>query len=168
MVRVAREHRHASFIGIDINERNAGIAQDRVAREGLTNAIVVHDEAFKFISKSVPFESISAAHIYFPTPYMRDIREKNILGSAIRRRLVDQSFLNMLHSKCRPGAVFRLVTDHRDYFHDVSVAISKTDFVEVHWTTPISSSTFQNLVGTGLEKKQRALGKDIYFLQAIA
>lgn len=168
ITRIARENPETSFIGIDINERNAQLAQQKAARERRTNVVIVHDEAEKFIQRSVRDELLSAIHIYFPTPYITEIRDHNILGHGVRHRLVSLNFLRLIHFKCRAGAVLRIVTDHRGYFHDITAALSRSPFVETRWYNPITSSTFNNLVGTGWEKKQRALGKDIYFLQAAA
>lgn len=130
--------------------------------------VIVHDEAEKFITKNVQDEFLSATHIYFPSPYISEIRNHNILGHGVQHRLVDLDFLRLVHRKSRIGARLRIVTDHRDYFHDITAALSQSPFIETRWQNPISSSTFDNLVGTGWEKKQRALGKDIYFLQATA
>jgi len=168
IARIAREKPAVSFIGIDINESNANQSQDRLSKEGLGNAIIVHDEVQKFLIRHVQHESLNAVHIYFPTPYMEAIRKANILGTGLNQRLIDQGFVNLLHTKCQPGGILRVVTGHRHYFQEIAVALTNSLFKETPWVNPIRSSSFSNLVGTGLEKKQRALGKDIYFLQAVA
>ncbi|TCS60077.1 tRNA G46 methylase TrmB [Primorskyibacter sedentarius] len=168
IARIAREKPNTVFVGIDINEDNANASQERIARDCLSNAIIAHDEAENFITRNVQDDSLAAAHIYFPTPYVTGIKRTNILGSHLSGWLLTERFLLQLHTKCRAGAILRIVTDHRSYFKNIASSVASSSFVETPWVNPIRSSTFDNLVGTGLEKRQRSRGKYIYFLQAVA
>src|SRR5438874_145180 len=91
--RVARENPSTEFVGIDIDEHACAKVQEHCQRTGIKNVLVCHSEALKFLREVVPESRVSAFHIYFPSPWVGEIREHNVLGADVIGRLVTAEFL---------------------------------------------------------------------------
>jgi tRNA (guanine-N7-)-methyltransferase len=164
----AQFHPERIFIGIDINEHQCQRSMGLLRHKNITNAYIVHTEALQYIRGEVPRNSISAAHIYFPTPYVNEIMESNILGANVTGRLVTLPFLTELHNALRPGADLRIVTDHLGYFEDILALIRVTQFTPTVWVPPVPTTSRPYLVASTWERQQRIAGKRIYFTQLVA
>lgn len=166
---VALENPETEFIGIDIDEHACVAAQQRCRQAGLTNVLVCHSEALKFLRQDVPESRISAFHIYFPSPWVGEIQEHNALGADVAGRLVTTEFLKEVIRTATDGAIIRVVTDHHVYFRSVVRSLQRQGFVSMPWISPIKARQPDMLLATDWEAKVHARfpGREILYYQGL-
>lgn len=164
---MAEENPDRLFLGIDISSGACEIAQRRLKNRGLSNAMVVHAEAFNFLVENIPDSSISGIHIYFPTPYIKDIRAHNPLGQNVRNWLVSANFVKELYRISAENCTLRVATDHRRYFDHIARLIDILRLSSIPWVSPVIHRKNGQLIGSKWEIEQRNLGKKIYYIQCV-
>ncbi|MEX0613133.1 MAG: methyltransferase domain-containing protein, partial [Pirellulales bacterium] len=65
-----------NFLGIEIAPKYARFAAARLARQALTNAVVIHGDAQRLFAELLPEDSLSAVHVYFPDPWWKKRHHK--------------------------------------------------------------------------------------------
>jgi tRNA (guanine-N7-)-methyltransferase len=167
--RIAMENNGTEFIGIDIDEYACARAQNRCQAAGLTNVLICHSEALKFLREVVPESRISAFHIYFPSPWIGEIRDHNALGADVTGRLVTTDFLREVIRTASDGAVIRFVTDHHSYFTSVVRFLERQGFVAMPWIGPTKRREHGMLLATDWEAKirERFPGREILYYQGL-
>ena len=161
----ALEFPHVSFIGIDLNEKSFEQCEENKRNLGIKNAHFFHAEALSYFERYVPDKSISAFHIYFPTPYVGPIRRTNVLGANLDGWLFGPRLLAELLRTSMHGAQLRFVTDHSPYFEYASRIVAVAGLTAQSWIDPIHRKPVDQLIGTGCERRQRNLNKQIKYLQ---
>ena len=73
------------FLGIEIATKYARFAAARIARNELTNAVMVHGDAQRIFTELLPDESLAAVHVYFPDPWWKKRHHK--------RRVMNERFV---------------------------------------------------------------------------
>jgi tRNA (guanine-N7-)-methyltransferase len=114
----AEAHPDVNYIGVEWASRYYRLVAGRVARRGLHNARVLRDDAAHVVRDTLPPQSISAMHIYFPDPWPKARHNK--------RRLVQPLFARWCAVVLKPGATVKLATDHEDYAQHME-AVFKAD-----------------------------------------
>jgi tRNA (guanine-N7-)-methyltransferase len=103
-----------NFLGIEISHKYARFAASRLARQGLTNAIVVNGDAHRLFAELLPNDSLAAVHVYFPDPWWKKRHHK--------RRVMNERFVRDLSRTLAPDGMLHFWTDVRDYF-DATLAL---------------------------------------------
>ncbi len=161
----AREHPDTTFIGVDINLNQHKVSEAARRKSQLPNAHFVHAEVKDYLVRYVPDATISAFHVYFPTPHMSSIIRENALAQDLRGWLISPGFIEELRRAALPGATMRFATDHRPYANEVSQLVARMNLTVLPWTEPLAHKSVGDLVGTGCERAMRRRGRDIHFLQ---
>ena len=108
LVAYAKAHPELNLIGL---ERLLGRLRkiDRKARRaGVENIRLLRLEAAYFVQYMIPRGTVSAFHIYFPDPWPKRRHWKN--------RLINESFVDLVHAALAPDGVIHLRTDDKPYF----------------------------------------------------
>lgn len=143
-----------NFFGIEYANWFFRYASDRLRRRSPSNARTVRAEANFFIKEFIPDSSISVLHIYFPDPWPKARHHK--------RRLIQESFVPVMHRILRPGGRVQIVTDHRGYFEEnIDPVIRSSGFKIVDYNRPGSAAEGE-YVGTNFERKYRREGRPFY------
>jgi tRNA (guanine-N7-)-methyltransferase len=103
-----------NFLGAEVEGDYARIAQARADLLGLANVRVLCLDGKKFVVSRLRPACLDALHIYFPDPWPKKRHW--------RRRVVDPEFAAAAARSLRPGAPFKIASDHEDLFavmHDV-------------------------------------------------
>ncbi len=103
----AREHPERDFLGAEMEEEYALIAQARAERLGLTNVRFLRLDGKAFVRRLTP-GSLSALHVYFPDPWPKKRHHK--------RRLFDAAFAADAARALAGGALLRAASDHAEYW----------------------------------------------------
>lgn len=162
---VAAENPRTLVLGVDINQHCYGYAERQRRLLAIDNVRFIHSEALEFITVYVPDRSVSSTHVYFPTPYIGEIRKTNVLAEHLDRWLFSDKFVTQVRRISRSGASLRLVTDHQAYFVHAHKVAAHHGLIEADWVNPLLLKSFGEVVGTGCEKEMRKLGKPIYSVQ---
>jgi tRNA (guanine-N7-)-methyltransferase len=109
-----------NFIGIEIAKKYAFLANERLERDGLSNALVLHGDALTGFRENLPDEKIAAVHVYFPDPWWKK-RHKD-------RRVISDAMLEQIERVLAPGGIFHFWTDVLDYYElAVRQIVERTD-----------------------------------------
>ncbi len=118
------------------------------ARQGLTNVRGLRVESRYFLEWLIAPGSISRLHYLFPDPWPKEKHHKN--------RLVQDSFIPVLHKALATDGEVLFKTDHEDYFiwvcekMDASPLFRRADWVDDFYPK------------TDFQKQWEAMGKPIY------
>lgn len=117
MVEYVPKHPEKLYIGIEIWRKRANKTAERLAKRGLDNFRVIPTSAQRAFKSLFPPESVSEAHINFPTPWLRDRQWKN--------RLLKPSLLIDLFRILKPNGSLNFVTDVDYYAEEAADFISR-------------------------------------------
>jgi tRNA (guanine-N7-)-methyltransferase len=123
---LAAQHPEHNFLGI---ERLLGRVRKtcrRVANRQLDNVRVLRLETTYAVKYLLPAGSVAVFHVAFPDPWPK--------RKHWRRRLINDPFLDTVHTLLAPGGELRLTTDDGGYFaHMQLVCLARRDFTPLPW-----------------------------------
>jgi len=129
LIESGRLHPARRFLGIERSLAYYRIARDRIARSRLPHVRVIRADGAEIVDRLPPV-SVAAFHAYFLDPWPKKKQQK--------RRLLGERFLSAAAVAARPGALFRIITDHPDYGDAIGSAIenaiaSGTPWQSIEW-----------------------------------
>ena len=150
---MAQENPAHNFLGI---ERLLGRVRSvcrKVARLDLKNARVLRMESSYAVTNLLPAGSVTAFHLLFPDPWPKRRHH--------RRRAFTHEFLFSIHRALIAEGLFRVATDHADYFRQIEKVIAATDIFAIsREQNDFPSSSFeQKYVARGLSIHRLLLRK---------
>ena len=155
LVQQASVNPQVNYIGVEFAKSYWRYGADRCRRQGLENVRLVHAEAGSFVRYYVPDECLRQVHIYFPDPWPKKRHHK--------RRLIQESFLRVIHSKLTPDGKINIATDHAEYFQWIVEHIERVDSLfERHPFESPDSAGDGECVGTNFERKYRQQGRSFH------
>ncbi len=108
----------SNFIGVDLLSRRLGKFDLRAAARGLTNIRLLQGDVRYALEHFFPPASLSVAYLLFPDPWPKHRHHA--------RRMLQPSFMDLLHRALAAGGLFHFATDHQDYF-DAALKIFARD-----------------------------------------
>jgi len=96
------------FLGIEISQKYAKLCALLIAKNQLTNAVMVCGDAQTVLRDNIPDNSLAAVHIYFPDPWWKRKHRK--------RRIVCEPVVRLIHQKLISGGKLHFWTDVEEYF----------------------------------------------------
>ncbi len=148
LLQMAEHYPDRYFLGV---ERLLGRVR-KVCREGtkkgLSNLRVLRLESRYFLEYFAATESINRLHYLFPDPWPKERHHKN--------RLVQESFIPVLHRALTQEGELLFKTDHEDYFIWVCELLDASPlFEKVAWDEPFYPKT-------DFQQQWEAQGKEIF------
>ena len=114
LVKMAHEYPEYDFIGIEVYRPGLGSLIAGAKALGLTNLKVVEGDAIDFLTQHVSDHSLTKLQLFFPDPWPKKRHHK--------RRIVQDSFLSLIHQKLVTGGCLHMATDwvpYAEHMHDV-------------------------------------------------
>ncbi len=145
-----------NFLGIEWVHAYAAYVADRAYRASLPNVRTVCADAADFFQTSLPDNSVSRVHIYFPDPWPKRRHR--------RRRLITPAFLCEVRRVLQPAGWLDIITDDADYFEQIQQALSATEGLDETPFEPCSGA--EGLVGSNFEKKYSRAGRAFHTIAA--
>lgn len=108
---LAKEEPFKYFIGVEIDYSIYTSAVDLANRKNVRNLLFINADARRVLSHEELTNKISAIHIYFPNPYLKE--------GDTQTRLVDKEFAIKIDKALIIGGLFRFATDSPDYFEQI-------------------------------------------------
>ncbi len=146
----AAAHPERNYLGAELEEEYALIAQARAARRGLANVRVLWLDGKAFVTRRLGAASLAALHVYFPDPWPKKRHHK--------RRLVDAAFASAAARALVPGALLRVASDHEAYFAALEAVLD----AEPGLTRVPASECGEWSSGTNYEMKFVKAGRPIW------
>ena len=121
-----------NYLGVDRMQMRFTKLAGKIGEQALTNAKLLRMEAGYAMEHMLPEASIACFFILFPDPWPKQKHH--------RRRLVQASFVTVLHSKLAPGGIIQFASDHKDYYDRVKLLLADDQrFEEVEAMVPTAA-----------------------------
>ncbi len=154
VVAAALEHPERDFLALEVYK--PGVAQTLVhmRHQGVANVRLAIVNAAEALATMLPAECAEELWVFFPDPWHKKRHHK--------RRLVDDSFMPLVHRVLRPGGVLRLATDWADYAEQMDEVVGRAEGFDHAGRT----ERFTGRTVTRFETKGTTVGRDIWDLTA--
>jgi tRNA (guanine-N7-)-methyltransferase len=107
LAKTAAENSDKNYIGIEVHRPGVGHLLMLIQEMQLTNIRVYCHDAIEILEQRVPNESLAGLHLFFPDPWHKKKHHK--------RRIVRDSFVELLARKIAPNGYFHAATDWENY-----------------------------------------------------
>jgi tRNA (guanine-N7-)-methyltransferase len=96
------------FIGVELADKYARLAQQRLESRGVSNARCFSADAVELMCRDVPENRLDAVHVYFPDPWWKARHKK--------RRVLNERMVIAIERALIPGGYLHFWTDVLDYY----------------------------------------------------
>jgi tRNA (guanine-N7-)-methyltransferase len=111
LLKAAIDFPQNDYIGIEVYRPGVVGLLSEAKAYGVKNLRVYQNDAVEVLTQNIPDASLSAVRIFFPDPWPKRRHHK--------RRLIQSSFLRLLHAKLKPGGYLHFASDWQDYAESV-------------------------------------------------
>jgi len=107
LLHIAKHQPDTDFVGIEVHRPGVGRLIAEAERENLDNLKVYCHDAVQVFKDCITDQSLQRVQIFFPDPWHKRKHHK--------RRLIQDSFVDMLLTKLVPEGTIHVATDWQDY-----------------------------------------------------
>ena len=107
LVQQAGENPDLDFVGIEVHEPGVGHCLLQANDAEISNLRLIKHDAIEVLERHIPPLSLQRINIYFPDPWPKKRHHK--------RRLLQPSFLALLHDRLAVGGTLYVATDWANY-----------------------------------------------------
>lgn len=133
-IKLARQHPENDYLAVEVHRPGIGSLLKQIAEYQLQNIRISNHDVIDVIKYQVPANSLDQVFIFFPDPWPKKRHHK--------RRLINQTFLDVLSARMKSHARLYIATDWQDYTdHILYVMEMRNDFI--------------NLAGTGFSPRPK-------------
>lgn len=106
-IEVAKGFPETGFLAVDVHQPGIGKLLASIEECGLSNIRVMDEDAHLILRSMIDDESLDGIHLFFPDPWPKTRHHK--------RRIVNEEFISLIHSKLQSGGTFHVATDWHPY-----------------------------------------------------
>jgi len=117
-----------NFIGIEVHGPGVGHLIHNAHTQGVHNIKVIRHDAIDVLTQQITDDSIRQLQLFFPDPWHKKRHHK--------RRIIKQSFIELIQKKLKTGGFFHMATDWQHYAEHM---LDEMD----------QAGAFRNVSGTG-------------------
>jgi len=154
--KMAQASPRLNFIGIEVHRPGVGHILRLIKESDCENLRVSNQDAIDVLQHQIPDHSLDRVQLFFPDPWHKKKHNK--------RRIVQQQFIQQLAKKLKPGGVFHLATDWKDYAQHMLTTLNDSDL----FCNLSDDNTFvpkpETRPTTKFEKRGHRLGHDVWDL----
>jgi tRNA (guanine-N7-)-methyltransferase len=103
----AQAQPQAAFLAIDVHTPGVGDLLSELHTQEITNVRVMETDALAVLENMIAPNSLAGVYTLFPDPWQKARHHK--------RRIVQQSILDLMHSRIAPGGFWHIATDWAHY-----------------------------------------------------
>ncbi|MEY8673144.1 tRNA (guanosine(46)-N7)-methyltransferase TrmB [Francisella philomiragia] len=111
LVQMALENPTKNYLGIEVHKAGIGNILYEIEHQNISNLLVMSHDAIEILENMISDSSLSGMQIYFPDPWHKKKHNK--------RRLVNQSNVDLFAKKLKEGGVFHYASDWLPYAEEV-------------------------------------------------
>ena len=116
LVHDAARNPELDFLGVEVHEPGVGHCLIAAADAGLNNLRVIKHDAIEVLQNQVPDSAFTRINLLFPDPWPKKRHHK--------RRIVQDSFLQLVASKLVSGGSLHIATDWENYAEHIDELIA--------------------------------------------
>lgn len=146
----AKQRPNENFIGIDVHEPGIGNCCRELHEQQMRNVRLMCHDAVEVLQKLIAPESLDAVYILFPDPWRKKKHHK--------RRLIQESFIQLLAEKLKVKGVIQIMTDWAEYAEHIQAVFKASTLYK---DASDSFSLKEDRIITKFERKGRAAGREI-------
>lgn len=121
-IEIAKRFPDVGFMAIDVHQPGIGKLLAAIEESDLANIRVMDEDAHLILKAMIPDESLDAVHLFFPDPWPKTRHHK--------RRIVNESFVELVASKLKPNGVMHIATDWVPYATWIKERFAKSPLFE--------------------------------------
>jgi len=149
LISLAKKFPELNFIGLEVYESGIGNILKQISKENLENIKISCADAIVFLRNYVENNSLYGISLFFPDPWPKKKHYK--------RRIIDESFINLISEKIYRGGFAKVATDWSNYSDYILEMFEKNNKFERANNIKI----FKNRCLTKFEKRGIKLGHRI-------
>jgi tRNA (guanine-N7-)-methyltransferase len=107
LTQIAARHPEEDFLGVEVHTPGVGHLMLKLAEQESDNVRILQTDAMELLRHHLPQACLSRVQLYFPDPWHKRRHHK--------RRIVQQSFADLIQRALKPGGVIHMATDWEDY-----------------------------------------------------
>lgn len=142
------------FLGCELAGKYARFSAARLARWGVSNAVVVQGDAWRLFRECLLDGAAVAVHVYFPDPWWKKRHKK--------RRVMNEAFLGDIQRVLTPGGRLHFWTDVREYFDATLDLIARVPGFEGPLVVPASPASHDMDYRTHFERRMRLRELEVF------
>ena len=142
------------FVGIELAQKYATMAQTRLERLGITNANVYGADGVSVVADLIPNAVVDAVHVYFPDPWWKARHKK--------RRVLNERMLRGIERVLKPDGQFHFWTDVLDYYESTLELLAAVTTLQGPVLVDESEPTHDLDYRTLFERRTRLNGLPVY------
>lgn len=117
LAEMAKNEPEKDFIGVEVHRPGVGKLLQTVEQGQLKNVKVMEHDAVEVLTHMIADQSLDRVQIYFPDPWHKTKHHK--------RRLIQQSFIQLLGRKLKEGGCLHAATDWQNYAKHILAILSE-------------------------------------------
>jgi tRNA (guanine-N7-)-methyltransferase len=158
LLEMAKACPEQNFIGIETHLPGIGTLLQGIAVLQLKNIRVYYADAVEVLGQCIPDQSLDVVQLFFPDPWPKRKHHK--------RRLIQETFVNLLIKKLKPGGTLHLATDWEHYaVHMMKVLSAIPALSNLAGERQYANRSTQRPIITKFEERGRQSGRAIWELQ---
>lgn len=118
LAKMALENPDKNYIGIEVHRPGVGHLLMQIKQNAISNLKIYNHDAIDILEKHIADNSLTGVHLFFPDPWPKKRHHK--------RRIVRDSFVELLVKKLKPGGYFHTATDWENYAEHMLEVLSAT------------------------------------------
>ena len=107
LLHMAQQHPATNFMGVEVHRPGIGHLLQYIEHNEIQNIRVFCHDAIDVLKHQIPDHSLDRVHLFFPDPWHKTRHQK--------RRIVQPDFALLVAQKLKPGGLFQLATDWKNY-----------------------------------------------------
>jgi len=155
LIQESQKREESNYLGFEWALEFYRYAADRIRRNHIQNVKVIHGDATEFMKFWCEDSVVDIIHLYFSDPWPKTRHHK--------RRVIQDSTLEMFHRILKKNAVVHVVTDHDDLWEWCEEHFNRNTALFTHKEfNPAESAESGELVGTNFERKYKREGRPFH------
>lgn len=149
LTNIAKNFQNLNFIGIEVYDAGIGNILKQITENKLNNLKISSCDAIEFLENHITDKSLYGISLFYPDPWPKKKHHK--------RRIIDESFLNLVSKKINEGGFLKIATDWSNYADDIIELIGEN----YNFEKENDRYLFKNRILTKFEKRGILLGHRI-------
>jgi tRNA (guanine-N7-)-methyltransferase len=112
LIHMAATDLRSLYLGVDVHEPGIGRCLNQIHQRELANVRLIKHDAIEVLQHMISPATLDGVLLFFPDPWHKKRHHK--------RRIVKQSFRDLLFRGLKPGASIHIATDWQDYAESIA------------------------------------------------